>query len=301
MFKHILVPLDGSGLAEVALPTASAMAQELGSTITLIHILEKNASPEIHGDRHLTDKEEAFEYLKVTAQKAFPPEVKVNLHVHTAEVENIAQSLAEHVYELNPDLIIMCSHGKGGMRDWMVGNVAQQVIAPGGIPVLIVKPGPGNEPPGKFSRFLVALDGIPDHERGLEVANQLAGCCGAQIHLVHVVHTVETLTGGRAAAGRFLPVSTSIMLDYSEEAAREYLQNCAKPILRQGLEVSISVERGEPHSKILQTAEQLHSDLIILGTHGKAGMEAFWAGSVGPKITNQSKISVLLVPVGKSD
>ena len=72
MFKHILVPLDGSGLAESALPAAVALATALDSRVTLIHIIEAGASPSIHGERHLTDTTEAQDYLEETGRRAFP-------------------------------------------------------------------------------------------------------------------------------------------------------------------------------------------------------------------------------------
>jgi nucleotide-binding universal stress UspA family protein len=59
MFKHLLVPLDGSRLAEAALPAAACLAEQLGASITLIHIIERDASGEIHGERHLTTPDEA--------------------------------------------------------------------------------------------------------------------------------------------------------------------------------------------------------------------------------------------------
>ena len=59
MFKHLLVPLDGSPLAEAALPAAAYLAQKLGASVTLLHVIEQDAPQEIHGERHLTDPDEA--------------------------------------------------------------------------------------------------------------------------------------------------------------------------------------------------------------------------------------------------
>lgn len=64
MFKHLLVPLDGSRLAESALLAAASLAQNLGASVTLIHIIECDAPVEVHSDRHLANPDEAVDYLK---------------------------------------------------------------------------------------------------------------------------------------------------------------------------------------------------------------------------------------------
>ena len=72
MFKHLLVPLDGSHLAEAALPAAACLAEHLGASITLIHIIERDVSGEIHGERHLKTPAEANAYLEAVAGRTFP-------------------------------------------------------------------------------------------------------------------------------------------------------------------------------------------------------------------------------------
>src|SRR5450830_595606 len=84
MFKHILVPLDGSKLAESALPVAASLAKTLKAPVTLLHVIEQGAPEEVHRDRHLTDSAEAEAYLSGIAQSDFPPKTKVDWHVHTA-------------------------------------------------------------------------------------------------------------------------------------------------------------------------------------------------------------------------
>jgi nucleotide-binding universal stress UspA family protein len=124
MFKHLLVPLDGSHLAEAALPAAACLAEHLGASITLIHIIERDVSGEIHGERHLKTPAEAHAYLEAVAGRAFPAEIHVACHVHTVGTADLPQSILDHVEELAPDLIVMCTHGSGGLRDFLFGNIA---------------------------------------------------------------------------------------------------------------------------------------------------------------------------------
>ena len=96
MFKNILVPLDGSNLSEASLAPAAYLAKTLKSQVTLFHVIEQGAPAEIHKERHLTQPEEAIAYLKEVAKRAFPTDVEVKTHVHTAAVSNVAFSIVDH-------------------------------------------------------------------------------------------------------------------------------------------------------------------------------------------------------------
>jgi nucleotide-binding universal stress UspA family protein len=301
MFKHILVPLDGSHLAEAALPAAATLSKMLGSRVTLIHVIEKNAPQEVHGDRHLTDADDACNYLSKIAKEMFSPELNIQTHVHTEGVTDVTKSIVDHSSELEPDLIIMCTHGESGVHKLIVGTIAQRVISRGKMPILLIQPDDyGAAPPTDFSRFLVALDGDEGHERGLTVAGRLAMQTHARLHFITVIPLIGNLTGERAATSKLLPVATQALLDYNETAAANYLQSRVEYWRKQGLDVSAEVRRGDPAHAVVASAEGNGDNLIILGTHGKAGINAFWAGSVTPKIVGQTRLALLLVPAMKS-
>src|SRR5512141_1962818 len=108
MFSNILVPLDGSTLSEAALQPAAVLAKKFNSTVMLLHIIEADAPAEIHKERHLTQTAEAETYLKDTAKRAFPEDLKVSTHVHSAAVSDVARSIVEHATaEFHPDLIVI--------------------------------------------------------------------------------------------------------------------------------------------------------------------------------------------------
>lgn len=297
MFMHILLPLDGSQLAESALPVVAYLADKLKAQVTLLHIIEKNAPASIHGQHHLTNEDEACQYLQNIAEKAFPPELTVYRHVHTEEVSKVSQSIVQHSDELEPDLIVMCAHGEGGLRDVVVGSIAQQVIASGTIPVLLLQPEKDAAEFSSFERILVALDGNPEHESGYVLAAELAAELGAAVHLIQVVPTLSTLNPKQSATGTLLPKTTAALLEIDEDNASEYLEEKITRLLKAGVTVSAEVERGDPARQVVQSADTQNSQLIVLGTHGKSGMNAFWAGSVAPKIVEQTHRPILLVPV----
>jgi nucleotide-binding universal stress UspA family protein len=300
VFKHLLVPLDGSKLAEACLPAAVALGKALGSSIMLLHIIEKDAPLEIHGDHHLTNEDDACKYLDHVARDFFPPEVEVETHVHTEKVSDITLSIVDHTGEYAPDLIIMCTHGEGGLREFVMGSIAQQVIGRAHTPILLVKAGePGAVAFTSFKRILLPLDGDPEHEKCLPVAMELARQFDASLSLMTAVHTLGTLGGERAASGWMLPGATRAILDIDEQTAIDYLEDIALAQRAQGVKVSTFVRRGDPSQQIINAAQAQNFDLIVLATHGKGGMKAFWAGSVGPKVVIEVRIPLLLVPVNR--
>jgi nucleotide-binding universal stress UspA family protein len=298
MFKRLLVPLDGSHLAEAALPAAAYLAGKMGSRVIPIHVVEKNAPQEVHGDSHLTTSEQALAYLDGVAARFFPSEMVVEPHVHTNEVSNVSLSIAQHIEEFHPDLIVMCTHGKGGMRNFLFGSIAQQVIGLGKIPVLIIHP-TENDTSHSFivQKIIAPIDGNPDHECGLPVASMLAGIIPAILRLVMVVPTLGTLKGEHAATGRFLPTSTRLLLNLAKEDAQAYLLSKAAQLQVTVKDISTGVSRGDPAAAIATAAKDFGANLIVLSTHGKSGQDAFWSSSVAPKVSDLTHIPLLLVPV----
>ena len=298
MFRHILLPLDGSKLAEAAIPAAASLAEMFNAPITLLHIIEKDAPQEVHRDHHITQTDEAYAYLDQVARREFPAGVKVSTHVHTAPVKDVPASIVEHALtEFRPDLIVMCTHGRSGIRGLIYGSIAQKVVAHGLMPLLLIKP--GNDIPQAFrlEKILVPLDTGPVHDDSLPVTQRLAQAYNAGIHLVTVIPTFSTVAGEAAAASSLLPATTSALLELEVENAAEDLQAHLDELKQAGFQVTAEVARGDPVTAIVNTAEALHVDLIVLTTHRKAGAAAFWARSVAPNVARRARVPILLIPL----
>ena len=298
MFQHILVPLDGSRLAEAALPVAATLASKLGSSLTLVHVIEKDPPQQIHHERHLTTVPEAAAYLERVARESLPGQVKVQTHVHTAAVTDVARSIVEHTHEFAPDLIVMCTHGRPGPRELLFGSIAQDVVAAGATPVLLVQPEAPS--PGEnllCSTILVPLDTDPEHSRALPIAAELARACGASLHLMTVVPTTATLSGEQVATARMLPGAMRAALDLDQAAAESVLLGHARSLEPTSLTVTTEVARGDPATEIIRAAERTQAGMIVMAVHGTHGTRAFWAGSVPPKVSSRTSVPVMLVPI----
>jgi nucleotide-binding universal stress UspA family protein len=246
----------------------------------------------------LTDPKEARVYLDEIAVRAFPADISVKCHVHSNEVNDVALSIVDHVGELGPDLIVMCAHGRGGLRGFMYGRIAQQVVERDVTPVLLIPPAAtGATPIFSCNHMLVTLDGNPEHEEGLRIASSLAKNCGAELCLIMAVHTFNSLSGEQATTAKILPSATQALLDFAEQDAKEYLHSLITKLRAEGITATAYVLRGDPVSAIISAAEKTKAELIVLATHGKTVMAAFWSGSATPNVVNRSVIPLLLVPV----
>jgi nucleotide-binding universal stress UspA family protein len=217
-------------------------------------------------------------------------------------VENVAAGIVAHVNELDCDSIIMCSHGRGMALHLFLGSIAERIISIGTFPVLLIRVNKVTDiMPFSCKALLLPLDGDPDHEQALPAAKELAWVCHAVIRLAVVIPGIATLSGQEVTTSRFLPGTMSKMLEISVGDAEEYLRVQLKTLQDENVEVDARLLRGDPAAVIDDVAQQLEVDLIVMATHGKSGMDAFWAGSVGHKVSSRSKIPILLIPVSSGN
>lgn len=297
--RCILVALDGSRLSEAILPAAVALAHRYASRVTLLHVLEKSPPATVHGERHLTDVVEGEEYLSSVAARLTGQGVAVETHVHRAPEGDVARSIAQHAVEVDADLVALSTHGRGGLRGLLFGRIAQQTLQQGDRPVLLVAPLPdGSAPPFDPHRILVPLDGDPDHETAIPMAVSLACAFGAALHLALVVPTVGALSGARAVSGMLLPTTMRAILDLSQQQASDYLRRFNTPCEERGVTVHAEIVRGDPAPAVVALIEQRGIDLVVMASHGRAGLEALLAKSVTSQVASRATRPLLLVRAG---
>ncbi len=147
MFNHLLVPLDGSHLAEAALPPALEMARKFNSKITLVwvlqppHLIMTAANGSVYAQlltemRHQSEQD-AQTYLRDHQDTLNQQGYVVNTQV--TEGENVADSLLQAASDLKVDAIVMSTHGRGGLSRWVFGSVADKVLRYANIPVLLIR------------------------------------------------------------------------------------------------------------------------------------------------------------------
>jgi nucleotide-binding universal stress UspA family protein len=142
MYKHIMVPLDGSEFAESALTTARLLAHKFGSEITLCHIVHVTEflaadSPELILETRRIAIEHAHSYLDALQQSLAGE--GLTAHKQIVEQGNIADALVHAANSGVCDLVVMTTHGRSGVRRWLLGSVAERLVRAIDIPVLLVR------------------------------------------------------------------------------------------------------------------------------------------------------------------
>lgn len=293
---HLLVALDGSPLAESVLPLVRTLAVALDARVTLLHVLEHGAPATVHGQPHLTTVAAAEAYLRPIAARLSNSGLTVEAHVHPNAEHDVAASIAAHAAELGADLIILASRGYGGVREWLVGRIPEQVAARAGRPVLIV-PAPPKRDVAAIRRLLLPVDQTGDARVALPLARRLAAACQAQLVLVTVVPTPTTMPGDAGVAAVFLPQTTASLLDWAEQQARAALDELATQLAEAGMAAVTEVRRGDPAREIVQAITAHRADLVVLATHARVGLDGLWAGSVTPRVVAGAACPLLLVPI----
>ncbi len=294
--ERILVPLDGSSLAEAALGIAGELASLLDAELVLLHVIERRAPTEVHGQPHLHRREDATRYLEALVARFAENGVHASFHVHEPAIGDVAASIAQHAHELDVSLILLCTHGSGGLRDLLLGSIAQQTLRRATRPVLVVRPGRvGTTLAG--GRWVIALDPVVHGPSALPLTGMLARRCHAGLHLLTVVPTLTRLPAERAAPAIFSPSATADVLEMEADDARRYMDSLAEELRAEGLTATAELRRGSAVQETMDVLGREDARLLIIATHGRAGVSGMLSGSFAAAIVPRVSTPVLLVPL----
>lgn len=290
MYRSILVPLDGSPFAEYAVPAALAIARRAGGVIHLVHVHERLLIAETVDpvDRQVARREEA-EYLSaVEARAAADGEVGVDAHLLRGAV---VPKLLGQARRCGADLVVMTTHGRGGLSRLWLGSTADELLRRSELPVLLIRPGeerPPVEDEPSFHDVLVPLDGSPLAEQILPYAIGIARLFGGRLTLLRVARAGPSF--GYPSVPLGVPLEP---VDAVE--AKGYLDRVADRLRGEGLEAGTLVARNPvPARAIAEYAEANAVDLIALATHGRGGLSRLVLGSTADKVIRGCMVPVLV-------
>lgn len=328
MFRHILVPLDSSGFSRAALPYALSLATGPGTVIELLSAVDVAAALSGAGyagslaagapaygtgseipagatgiiEASRRGREESLRGTAAELQATTPAEVR------WAVVDGEPSAAIEsQVQEGAADIVVMSTHGRGGLERAWLGSVADRLIRRLGVPLLLVRPTEDEEkgsqsldsaPP--LRRILVPLDGSPLSEAALLPATRMARALDAALVLVRVSGP-EVMVGSpyASAAAEDAGESEGDRNGGSDaeptRAARAYLSAVAERLRGDGVEVGgMEVREGAPAATILHLARE-QADVVAMATHGRGGVRRWLLGSVSDKVVRGADVPVLLV------
>lgn len=289
-FERVLVPLDGSRLSEASLPTAKALARRLGSMLMLVHVVEEDPPEEVHGDVHLTSSSAAQAYLERHRNLCAQEGLNAEVHVTTPQDDDVAQAIVALAEQYHADLIAMCAHGRQTLKDRLLGPIAQRALRGGGPPIMLRTAGSSADPPGDIRHILMPVDFRHDLEVALEDLAILAAGFDADVTLLHAVDARST-----GLPARMLPNTSLELSDQARDAAREHLSELTEQLHARSIRAEGIVTTKDPEDAIVDEARARKIDLIILVSHGRSGVSAWYERSVGREIIRESALNLLLI------
>lgn len=280
MFKRIILPLDGSKLAECVLPHLVAISRNYEPDVQLIRVLEPFG---VSARMRMIDpvdwqirKAEAESYLNNIAEQLKNVGLRISTHLYEGKS---AEQTIEVAHSWNADLILMSSHGQSGISPWNVSSVVQQVILHANRSLMIIRayqPVVEDLASLSYHKILLPLDGSQRAELPLRLAESLARAHGSEILAVHVVRQPELPRRTSASQEDLLLVNQ--LTERNRTEALKYMEDLTSRMTmpaQMKLEVSPSVSRT-----LHQIADENDVDLTILSAHGYSGDTRWPFGSV---------------------
>ena len=276
MYNKVIVPLDGSSLAEVALPYAEEIAGKMGTKMILLTVLLSDDSKE-HQNHHDYIKR-VVEATRRHVEKYTEQIEKKNIRIETATRSGSpAEGILSFANKGYPTLIIMATHGRSGLSRWAVGSVADKIVRATSLqPVMLIRAN-GAHPDVRAKRILkkvlVPLDGSTESEAVIPFISEIARSLQMEITFVRVVS--RNNNGHTAADG--------------------YLKNWCNQLKEYSLSAEYYVKTGNAAEEIIDLADELASDLVAMSTRGQAATSLWSLGSVAQKVLLGGNTPLLLI------
>jgi nucleotide-binding universal stress UspA family protein len=293
MFKRILIPLDGSELAEQSLPVALQIAQAQGSELIIMRVpLAEKMMTSYPAEYSLLWPEQSLQlsqkmsadYLQQVLAQHEPTVVPIRAMVVNGDV---AGGIVDTAAEEEADLIVMTTHGYSGLTRWVLGSITERVLREAHCPVLAIRDG---QP---MKHLLITLDGSYLAEAALAPGFGLAQALKSRVTLLQVVPEKGLLDWGQIEkldAKKESEIHAEVI-----DNAYLHLEQLIGQHAPSGLAVKVEVASGSPAATILDYIERHQADITVMATHGRTGLQRWVYGSITEKVMRGANCSMLIV------
>lgn len=299
MYKTLMVPTDCSGFDREAIRVALRIAERSDAKVRLVRVLTSGAyfgagDTKNGGSRSLStvkrEHDQALtELYALAAECRRTADVDITVALESGPVSDALEGYARRN---DVDLIVISSHGRGGMSRLSLGSVTDTLIRRTTIPVLVVKPVASYLNPqvrGAFRKIVVPLDGSPLAEQIIAPVMTLAVLEDAEVTLLNVLKRDESRQAQSALATE-LP-----WWEKDVAAAKAYLARVADRLRVGRIGVLSDVIVGDDIAEdIAAYAGRENADLIAIATHGRGGLTRVLRGSVADALTRTARTCVLV-------
>jgi nucleotide-binding universal stress UspA family protein len=280
MYERIVVALDGSELAEIAIPYAEEMALRLGSELDIVTVCESTGEMET--------------MRRVYIERVAAELGRIGLRVHPVVLYDKAADAILEYCDLNKiNMIVLSTHGRSGIGRWVLGSVAGKIVRGASCPVLLITANKNDEPKLEsvaVKRILLPLDGSPLGESTLTYVEELATKMHCEVLLLQIIKPLDKDV--------FVSGYTVLLADiYGDirNQAEIYLSKVEQRLKENGITTQYEVIFGLPASAIIDYARDKAVNLVAMSTHGRGGISRWVMGSVADKVLHVSRLPLLLV------
>lgn len=306
MIAPIIIPLDGSKLAEQAIALAYSIAQHTNHDVLLLQVVEKEVNPIPAQSDQAIRIDELPDYATSQA-KAYLQAIAKQLQLEGGPAVSYdvvfgrpGEGIARVADESEASYVVMSTHGYTGFTRWMMGSVADRVLHLTERPLVLIHPpdhvayDPLEQQMSELpdiKRIVVPLKGLPLAEQILPYVEEFAQAYGqADIMLFH---TIPAFPAG------LVPIQTEKLkqqwLRLSHEEAQTYLGHLVSQLRAQGHTVEFAIRVGMPAEEILEYVKEVDADLIMMTTHARDGINRFLLGSVSSRVVKGSQVPVMVI------
>lgn len=292
-YHKILVPLDGSMLAEQVLPHLHRLPTPGKTTLVLVTVVEPTSYVAAHGRylppdyfTHMLSNADAY----ITKKARQLEEIGFQVKAYVVEGD-AASSILKLAATTQVNLIAMTTHGRSGFVRWALGSVAERIISETPLPVFLAREGTA-VPGDKLRRLLVPLDGSALAEQALPEAGDLAKATGAELWLLQVIQPLDERNQDLLFSDR--AEAQAAFTEWQTNAAA-YLQQMAQPLQTEGVTCVCKAVLGDVAPTIIATAESEAIDLLVMSTHGRTGLRRWVYGSVANKVLRGVTCPLLVI------
>lgn len=289
-FKHILVATDFSPRASFAVERGAELARTHKATLHLLHVMDR-LSLQMFGrvlvEHPLVTEERLYESAGTRLKRladALADRYSIPVQ-HQVSIGRAHGSITEYARSHSTDLTLLGAHGENFVRDLFIGTTALKFLRKGTSPALVVR----SEGTEAYRDVLVAVDFSGNSRIAVEAAAKIAPQAS-----IHVLHVYEVPFEGRM---RYAAVDEDVIQEYRNAAAREARRMMSGFLagIEGGVSVSPTVKHGHTAQVILDQAQALRSDLIVMGKRGMSELDELLLGSVTKHVLFETDRDLLLV------
>jgi nucleotide-binding universal stress UspA family protein len=299
MYTRMLVPLDGSRLAENVLPYARALARAFDLRVELLSVVDSIDFARTTNAGHVRDfdplieaaMQEGKRYLEGIARSFGGTKVS-----NTVEQGVADKIIIENAGGDKDTLIAMATRGRSGIHRWLMGSVAEKVLRGATNPLLLVRGNEEGKSEGEaaLKSIVVPLDGSKLAESVLPRAVELAKTLSLAIVLTRA-YQIPLSAAYAGAEAPYIP-NQDALLNLVREEVSAYLETKVNELHQNGVDkVSSILLVGSGADEIIELAQGTPDNLIAMCTHGRSGVKRWVLGSVTEKVVRHSGDPVLVV------